>query len=143
MAAPAALRTGPREPPAPSLFEALERALCEVRHLVRNHATLAVLEMQRAGLGLARVIALTLVMAVLGVTAWLAVLIALIVWTAGESLSWPAVLLIVAGLNIILALGLALWAKRFIAEMPFAATLRQLGSDRNETRGPSDHATVR
>ncbi len=139
MAASAALHAGHR---GPSLFEGIERALHEMRHLVREHATLALLEMQRAGLGLARLIAVTLVVALLGVTAWLALLAAFMVWAMGESLSWPALLLLVAAFNIALAIGLGVWAKRFFSEVPFAATLRQLGSDRNETKGMSDHATV-
>jgi uncharacterized membrane protein YqjE len=123
----AAVHAGDREP---SLREAIERALREMRQLAREHVTLAVLEMQRAGLGLARLMAVTLVVAMLGVTAWLALLTALLVWGAGERLSWPALLLIVAGLNIAPAIFLAVWAKGFITEVPFAATLRQLGADR-------------
>jgi Putative Actinobacterial Holin-X, holin superfamily III len=114
----------------PSFREAIERTLREMRHLAREHATLAVLEMQRAGLDLARLIAVTLVVALLGVTAWLALLAALLVWGAGERLSWPALLLIVAALNIAPAILLAVWAKGFFSAVPFAATLRQLGANR-------------
>lgn len=136
---PGSAGAGDREP---SILEAIEVALAEMRNLVRGHATLAVLELQQAGLGLARLIAVTLMVAVLVVTGWLALLTAFIVWASGESISWPALFLIAAALNIVFAIGLAVWAKGTFPQLPFAATLRQLRSDRQALKETGEHATA-
>lgn len=112
----------------------------DARGLVREHAVLAVLEAQRAGMHLAFVLAAVLVVSVLAVTAWLAVVTAIIVWLASEAVPWPGVLLIAAFLNLLGAAVVAWWAARQIGEKPFAATLRQLSADRREITVTRDHA---
>jgi hypothetical protein len=82
-------------PQRPSLGAALGAMWSEFRGLVREHAALAVLEAQRAGINFAYLIAAVLIIAVLLVTAWLAVVTALILWLMGTGVSWPWVLLIV------------------------------------------------
>jgi len=114
---------------APAQAGPFERAWTELREVVRGHATLAVLEAQRAGISFLVLVGIALAMTMLAVTAWLALLTALMVWVGGEALSWPAILLIVAVLNVLLAGGLALLARSYLTELPFSATLRQLRAD--------------
>lgn len=112
----------------------------DARGLVREHAILLVLEAQRAGMHLAFMLGAVLVAAVLVVTAWLAIVVAIIVWLAGEDVPWPGVLLIAALLNLVAAAAVAWWARQQIGEKPFSATLRQLSADRHEITVTGNHA---
>lgn len=112
---------------------ALERVLRSAQRLVHGYALLAVLDLRRATVQLVWLIACGLIIAVLAVTAWLGALTALITWLLGQQLSWPAVLLIAAGVNVLGAVLFALRMKGMLREMPFAATLRQLKGDPPET----------
>jgi uncharacterized membrane protein YqjE len=123
-----------------SLGHALRGLWTDTRGLVREHAALAVLEAQRAGMHLAYVLASVLVVSVLAVTAWLAIVTALIVWLAGEDVPWPGVLLIAAFLNLLGAAIIGWWARRQLTDKPFAATLRQLSADRQEISVTGNHA---
>jgi uncharacterized membrane protein YqjE len=112
----------------------------EFRGLVREHAVLAVLEAQRAGLHLAYIVAAVLVVTVLVVTAWLAGVTALAMWLLRSDVPWPGVLVLAAVLNLVGAGLVAWWAKRQMTEMPFSATLRQLSADRSEITSTGNHA---
>lgn len=127
-----------------SLNQSVQGVWHEVRSIVREHAVLGVLEAQRAGLHLAYILAAVLVVSVLGVTAWLAVVTAIVAWLARENVSWPLVFLLAAALNVIAGAAVAWWVKRQLTEMPFAATLRQLSADRHDiTMSPSHAQTQR
>jgi uncharacterized membrane protein YqjE len=123
---------GGQAPQRPSLGAALGAVWNEFRGLVREHALLAVLEAQRAGISFAYLIAAVLVIAVLVVSAWLAVVTALILWLAGTGVSWPWVLLIGALINVLGAVAIGLWARKQALHMPFSATLRQFSADRSD-----------
>ncbi|MCW5621916.1 MAG: phage holin family protein [Burkholderiales bacterium] len=122
-----------------SLRTALRGAWSELRCVVREHAFLAVLEAQRAGLHLTYALASVLVVSVLLVTAWLAVVTAAVIWLTAH-VTWPVILLVAAILNLVGAALVAWWAKRQLTEMPFSATLRQLAAGREEitTTGIAD-----
>ena len=122
------------------LGQSLRTLWLDLRGLVREHAILAVLEAQRAGMHLAFVLGAVLVVSVLVVTAWLAIVTALIVWLASEDVPWPGVLLIAAFINLIGAALAAWWARSQLGEKPFAATLRQLSADRQELSVTGNHA---
>jgi uncharacterized membrane protein YqjE len=134
------MQDGVRSESQASLAATLRALWSDARGLMREHATLAVLEAQRAGMHLAFVLASVLVVAVLTITAWLAIVTAVIVWLAAEDVSWPAVLLIAALLNLLGAAAVGLWARRQIVEKPFAATLRQLSASRQELSVTGNHA---
>lgn len=102
------------------------------QQLLHSYAVLAVLDMRRATVQLAWLIASGVLIAVLMVTAWLGLMTALVAWLAGQEISWPLILLIAAGLNILLAGVLGWRMKDLMTEMPFAATLRQLKGDSPE-----------
>ena len=113
----------------PGLGELLGRLLTEAHGLVADFAELAVLDARRAAIRLALLLAAGLGVAVLVVTAWMALIAALAVWLWGEGLGWPAALLIAAAINIGAAVALGLWMKGLTKEMPFTALLRQLKGD--------------
>ena len=123
-----------------SLGGALRAVWSDLREVVHEHAVLAVLEAQRAGLHLAFVVAAVLVGSVLVVTAWLAVVTAIAMWLLRSDVPWPGVLLVAALLNLIAAALVGWWAKRQVTELPFSATLRQLSADRREINASGNHA---
>jgi uncharacterized membrane protein YqjE len=94
--------------------------------LVHDHTQLALLEVQRASLGLVKIIAAAVVISVLAVTAWMGLVTAGVVWAVGAGASWGIAIVVAAVLNIVAAVALALWIKKQVPELLFAATLRQL-----------------
>ena len=104
-------------------------AWTNVKGLVQNHALLAVLELQRAGISLVKMLAAGIMISVLVVTAWMGLVAAAVVWAVGEGANWALALLIAAIVNIAVAVGVAFWAKSQIPDLLFAATLRQLRKD--------------
>jgi uncharacterized membrane protein YqjE len=111
------------------LLEPLERAFATLRRMARNYALLALLDLRRAALQFAWLVAAGILITVLVVTAWLAAVVALAVWLLGQGMSWPGVLLIAALLNLVGA-GLVVWRVRNVFEdAPFAATLRQVKAE--------------
>jgi hypothetical protein len=100
--------------------------LRHTRTLATDYALLAALDARRAAISLAWLLSAGLVVAVLIVTAWLALVTGAIVWLLGSGASWSAALGVAALLNIVGAVALALWMRGFFKALPFAATLRQL-----------------
>ena len=66
------------------------------------------------------------IVAILVVTAWLALVAGGIVWMLGSGTSWITALIVAAAINLVGAVGLALWMRGLFHDPPFAATLRQL-----------------
>jgi len=118
--------TPERAPRQAGLGDLLGRLLGEARQLVADYSLLAVLDARRAAIRLAWILSSGLVVAVLLVTAWLALVTALMVWIFETRLSWPAALAIGAFLNIVGAGALLWWMRHLVVEMPFSALLRQL-----------------
>jgi hypothetical protein len=118
-----------RAPPRPGLGYLLVRVLGEARSLVSDYALLAALDARRAAVQLAWILSSGLVVAVLLVTAWLALVVAAMVWLLGERIPWPAALAIAALINVAGAGALFWWMRRLVVEMPFTALLRQLKGD--------------
>jgi len=104
-------------------------AWTNVKGLVQNHALLAVLELQRAGISLVKMVAAGIVITILVVSAWMGLVAAAVVWAVGAGANWGVALLVAAIANIAIAVGLGFWAKSQIPDLLFAATLRQLRKD--------------
>ena len=113
-------------PRAAGLGDLLGRLLGEARQLVADYSLLAVLDGRRAAVQLAWLLSSGLAVAVLLVTAWLALVVAGITWLLGERVSWPAALAIGAVLNVAGAAALVWWMRTLVVEKPFTALLRQL-----------------
>jgi len=94
--------------------------------LVHDHTLLALLEVQRASLGLVKIIGAAVVISVLIVAAWMGLVAAGIVWAVGAGASWGVAIVVAAVVNLVAAAALAFWIKAQVPELLFAATLRQL-----------------
>ena len=119
----------------------LSLAWSNVRGLVQDHALLAVLELQRAGISLVKMVAAGIVISILVVSAWMGLVAAGVVWAVGAGANWGLAIFIAALVNIAIAVGLAFWAKSQIPDLLFAATLRQLRKD--VTHPENEHAQNR
>ena len=119
-----------------SFLAPFERVLATLKRIASNYATLAVLDIRRAAVQLAWLIAGGIFISMLVVTAWLAGVMALCVWLLGDVLTWPGVLLVAAGLNLVGAAIVAMRLKAVFSHVPFEATLRQIKSndDKKENR---------
>src|SRR3954466_9694205 len=122
-------------PPRAGLGDALGRLLGEGRQLVSDYTLLAVLDARRAAIQFAWLLSSGLMAAVLLVTAWLALVVAVMVWLFEETTSWPAALAIGAILNIAGAGALLWWMRHLLVDLPFSALLRQLKGEKVENPG--------
>jgi uncharacterized membrane protein YqjE len=121
--------TAPAEGGLDSLHAFRERAGALWTHsvgLLHDHSLLALLEMQRASLGLVKIIGAAVVISVLVVAAWMGLVAAGIVWAVGAGASWGVAIVVAALINLVAAGALAFWIKTQVPELLFAATLRQL-----------------
>ncbi|MDB5806509.1 MAG: hypothetical protein JWN73_3831 [Betaproteobacteria bacterium] len=110
-----------------SLAGSLRAWWANVHGMGRDYALLAVLEVQRAGIGLALILGACVVAAVLIVTAWTAVVAGLIVWAVNAgAASWPAALGAAAAVNILLAVVMLMQMRSHFTQIYLGATLRQL-----------------
>jgi uncharacterized membrane protein YqjE len=111
-----------------SFLEPIERVFATLRRMAADYAQLAVMDVRRASIQLAWLVGAGIFVAVLVVTAWLALVVAVAVALLGRGMSWPAVLGVAAALNVIGAVGVLWRVKGVFQHAPFAATLRQLKS---------------
>lgn len=107
----------------------LSLAWTNVKGLVQDHALLAVLELQRAGISFVKMVAAGIIISILIVTAWMGLVAAAVVSAVGAGANWSVALVVAAVVNIAVAVGLAFWAKKQTPDLLFAATLRQLKKD--------------
>ena len=116
-----------------SFLAPFERVFATLKRMGSNYATLAVLDVRRAAVQLAWLVAGGIFISVLVVTAWLAIVVAIAVALLGAGMSWPGVLLVAAGLNLVGAVLFGLRLKAVFKHVPFEATLRQIKSDPDTT----------
>lgn len=113
----------------------IRRLVLDIRLVANDHIELVVLEAQRASQVLVRTIAAAVVVSVLVATAWLGIVVALVVWLA-EAVELPIALLIGAVACLAVAGGIVWWVMKHLPEMMFAATLRQLRATAHAEEGP-------
>ena len=113
----------------------LSIAWANLKALAQDHALLAVLEVQRAGVSLVKMIIAGIVISILVISAWMALVAAAIAFAVGQGANWAVAILIAAFVNLAVAAGLAFWAKSQLPDLLFAATVRQL---RRDVPGESD-----
>ena len=112
-----------------SFLAPFERVFGTMKRMASNYATLVVLDVRRAAVQFAWLVAGGIFISVLLVTAWLAGVMALCVWLLGDVLTWPGVLAVAAALNIVGAVLVGLRLKAVFKHVPFEATLRHIKSD--------------
>ena len=98
----------------------------DIRDLASDHLELAVLEVQRASIGLAKFLCAAVVVSILVITAWLTMVTGGIVWATDHGVGWVPALFIAALLNLVAAAGIVFWVRARKGELLFAATLRQM-----------------
>src|SRR6185295_20211441 len=96
---------------ASSASSKLSLAWTNVRGLVHDHTLLAVLELQRAGISLVKMVAAGIIISILVVSAWMALVAAAVVWAVGAGASWGLALVVAAIVNIVVAVAIAFWGK--------------------------------
>ena len=109
-----------------TLTGALKAWWANLHGLGRDYALLAVLELQRAGIGLALILAAGVIVAVLIVTAWTALVAGVVVWAIQSGTSWPVALAVAAAVNILIAIWMLLQMRQHMTQIFLGATLRQL-----------------
>ena len=107
----------------------LALAWTNIKGLVQDHALLAVLELQRAGISLVKMVAAGIVISLLLVSAWMGFVAAAVVYAVGAGASWGLALIVAAVVNIVVAIAIAFWGKSQVPDLLCAATLRQLRQD--------------
>jgi uncharacterized membrane protein YqjE len=126
---------------ASSVSSKLALAWSSMRALVQDHAVLALLEVQRAGISLVKMIAAAIIISMLAITAWTGIVAAAVVWAVDAGANWAIAIFLAALANIALAVGLGFWAKKQVPDVLFAATMRQLRKDVPRTE--NEHAPNR
>jgi hypothetical protein len=109
-----------------SLGAALRSVYHESRTLLHDHLRLAMLEARQAVRNLAIMVGLGVVAALLGVTAWLALVAAAIALAVELGASWPVALLAASIISAGMAVGAALWIRYLGSQLMFVLTLEWL-----------------
>ena len=119
-----------RAPPRSRIPALARSALRQFRELAIDYASLVVVDARSAAVRLAWLLSAGLIIAVLAVTAWLALVAGALVWFLGTGVTWPAALGIAALANVFGAVVIAFWMRALlVSDPPFSATLRQLGAE--------------
>jgi len=121
-------------PSAASLAGRVTALARDAGNLARDHLELAVLEAQRAAMGMTKVLSAAVFISILVITAWLSFVASFIVWITDTGVSWPAALCIGGVVNLVLAGGIVLWIRKQKDDWAFAATLRQIRRTADEAR---------
>src|SRR5262245_12698243 len=98
----------------------------EIWALMRDHLLLFGLEAQRGGRNITRMVFAGVITAVLAVTAWFAVVSAVMFWLVADNAPWAYAFLAVAVLHVVACVALIRWIQSLAKELTFSATLRQL-----------------
>jgi Putative Actinobacterial Holin-X, holin superfamily III len=118
-----------------SLGAALRSVYQESRILLHDHLRLALLEARRAVRNLAMMVALGVAAALLGVTAWLALVAALVAVAVDLGASWPVALFGTSVVTVAVAVGAALWIRYLGAQLMFVLTLGWLRPSGSHAEG--------
>lgn len=120
------------------MLEAAGKLWHSARALLGNTAELVGLELRQAGISLAVIVGLGVIVGLLGASLWFLLLAAFIVWLIDALLvNWPVTLLIAALINVVLGIGLVFAIKYFTRGLLFEASRRQLFGERCEPDAPT------
>lgn len=111
----------------------------ELSGLLSDHLALLMLEIKRAGDALAQIVVLLIAVAVLGVTALLALWAGIALWLVEQGLNWSQALLVVVVLNAVVAWWAWWRLRRLLPQLFLPATFRRLspgGMDPRQSTPP-------
>jgi len=124
--------TGQPDPAAqdalPGLAGVMQSLLREGWTLARDHILLVVLEAQRAGRTVTKMIFAGVIAAVLLVTAWLALVACVVFWVVEGNTPWAPALLAVGLIHVAVSVTVIAWIRRVARDRIFASLVRQLHS---------------
>jgi uncharacterized membrane protein YqjE len=116
------------QPKAPGIFGELANTFAAIRRVISGFLELAALEARRAGITLMWMVACGAIAAILAVTAWLSLVGAVAIWAVSFGISWTAVFIAIALVNLVAA-GLILWlCVSMSRDLLFSATRRQIAT---------------
>jgi uncharacterized membrane protein YqjE len=116
------------QPKAPGIFGELANTFAAIRRVISDFLELAALEAKRAGLTLMWMVAGGAIAAILAVTAWLSLVGAVAIWAVSSGISWTAVFIAIALVNLAAA-ALILWlCVSMSRDLLFSATRRQIAT---------------
>jgi uncharacterized membrane protein YqjE len=133
--------TAPAAPDVPAAESAaavsglVQSLLRGVWTLVQDHALLTVLEVQRATRTVTIMLFSGVVVAVLLVTAWLALVASVLFWVVDGDQAWGFALLLVGLIHVALSAAIIWWIRRLASNQMFSALLRQVRPDRKAAGG--------
>jgi hypothetical protein len=104
----------------------VQSVLRDLLTLVQDHALLTVLELQRASRTVTVMLFSGVVVAVLLVTAWLALVASVLFWVLEGNQAWGFALLLVALIHVVLSAAIMWWIRRVASTGLFSALLRQV-----------------
>lgn len=109
-----------------SLVDSLQGLMHELPGLISDRVELFALELGRAGSALARIVAWVVAIAILGITAWLALWAGLVVALIGLGLHWSLALLPVLLINLVAVLLALGQVRHLVTRLSLPATRRHL-----------------
>ena len=123
-----------------SLLQAAQALLQELPGLVSDRVRLLALELRRAGIALAQIIALAVASAILLITAWLAMWAGVAAAGIAAGIPWGWVFLLVLAINLGAAFLALKRARTLLALLGLPATVRRLTANSHEPPSmPSTH----
>jgi hypothetical protein len=118
--------SGGEEAASASLLDTLQALLHELPGLISDRVELFALELARAGRALARIVAWLVAIAIVGVTAWLALWAGLVVGLIQLGLHWAWALLIVLAINLVAAVVGLKQVRHLASRLSLPATRRHM-----------------
>ena len=119
--------------------QSLRDLIAALPGLVTDRLELLALELHRAGRGIVRIMALVLLAAILGVTAWLALCGGIALALVALNVAWPLAMLAVLLFNLLLAWAALARIRRLVAALGLPATRRHLVFGAGTEAGAGDH----
>jgi hypothetical protein len=116
----------PAEPAPASLVQMVQELLHELPGLLSERVELLALELRRAGMALARIVAFVVAAAILGVTAWLGLWAVVVGLMVGAGLHWAAALGLAILVNAAVAVFAVLQVRGLARLLALPATRRHL-----------------
>lgn len=122
--------------PAQSLLDSLQALLHELPGMVSDRVELFALELARAGSALARIVAWVVAIAILGITAWLALWTGVVMGLMALGLHWSAALVPVLVINLGAVAVAVSQVRRLVPRLSLPATRRHLTLRRAPQHAP-------
>ncbi len=113
-------------PPTDGFFGGIASAFNSVRRVFSDLFRLFALEVRRAGLTLMWIVALGAMAAILIVTAWLGLMVALALWAVSLGVSWTSAIVAISLANLLAAAISLIVCVMMSRDLLFPATRRQL-----------------